>query len=449
MELNSNLKALIKLFKENGYQLYLVGGCVRDLLMNIKPNDYDLTTDARPDQMKNLETSFKIIPTGEKYGTITFLVNNETFEVTTFRNDYDYQDSRRPTIVEFSNNLEDDLKRRDFTINSIAYDIDNNSYIDPFNGFEDIKSKIIRTVGKPEERFNEDYLRIIRGYRFSYVYNFEIEENTKRVMRDMIDKINFISNERIQAELTRIFSCDNYDNLENISILLFELFPILKECSICQQNTPFHYTDVYHHSLDAIKNLKKYNLGNEGLLVCSLSLLLHDVGKVETKATDKTVDHFYNHSIVSAKYASNWLDEYCFKNSIKNQIVFLVKYHDIHLDETKDSELYKYLKEGSFNLMMLLVTIQKCDREAQNLDIAINVDTIDLQIRRIRNIYSKYIINGKITLNGKLLIEWGFAPGILYKRILIDVTNKVIDGNLENDINEIKKYVENMYTGIN
>jgi len=449
MNLSSNIKALIKLFKDNGFQLYLVGGCVRDILMNIEPNDYDFTTNARPDQMKKLESSFKIIPTGEKYGTITFLINKEAFEVTTFRNDFDYDDSRRPTIVKFSNNLNDDLKRRDFTINSIAYDTEKDIYIDPFNGANDIKSKIIRTVGDPKERFNEDYLRIIRGYRFSYVYNFKIEENTRIVMRDMIENINQISNERIQSELTRIFSCDNYDNLESISILLFELFPILKECNICEQNNPFHYTDVYHHSLDAIKHLKKFDLDKDGLLVCSLALLLHDVGKVKTKSTNGRIDHFYNHSNASAEYAENWLSMYCFKNTIKNQIVFLVRYHDLHLDESKDSSLYKYLNKGGLDLMMLLVIVQKCDRMAQNLDSNISVEVIDNQIGRIISIHDKYMINERIELNGKLLKEWGYNPGIIYKRILTDVSNKIIDGELLNNEEQIKSYVFDRYSGNN
>ena len=449
MKLSSNLKALIELFRQNGYQIYLVGGCVRDLLMDIEPNDYDLTTDARPDQMKEMNSSFRVIPTGEKYGTITFIVNGETFEVTTFRNDYDYTDSRRPAVVKFSDDLVNDLKRRDFTINAIAYDAEHEKLIDPFGGAEDIRCGIVRTVGNPVERFDEDYLRIIRGYRFSYVYNFKIERNTRRAMRNMIGNINQISNERIQAELTKIFSCPNYEHLENISVLLFELLPILKECYICEQNNPFHYTDVYHHSLDAITSLKKFTLSRDELLVCSLSLLLHDVGKVETKITKGNTDHFYRHSNASARYADDWLSTYCFRNVIKHQIVFLVKYHDLELAEMKDSTLYKYIDRGGLELMMLLLIIQKCDIMAQNIRKGERLEIIDAQSERIRKLHKRYFVDEKIVLNGSHLKEWGFEPGIIFKRILKDVGNKVVDGELENDIDSIESYVRDRYTGNN
>ena len=250
--LNKRCEKLFYAFKRCGYQLYAVGGCVRDSILSIEPKDIDFCTNATPDQMRevcdylriNYHLCIEIIPTGERFGTLTFRFPefDEQYEITTYRNDGRYEDGRHPKEVSFSDNLKEDLKRRDFTCNAIAYSVFS-GYVDPFNGKQDIENKIIRCVGNPEERFNEDALRIIRLVRFALKYKFEIDMDTYKAAKKLIDNIQYVSKERIGAEFVKIFSykyidcfktSKNYKTYDLLVSLLRKIFPNCQRDEVVQ-----------------------------------------------------------------------------------------------------------------------------------------------------------------------------------------------------------------------
>lgn len=219
MTFNKDIEYIFEIFKKSAYQIYLVGGCVRDMIMGLEPHDYDFTTDATPKQMKEIAEEFnvEIIPTGEKYGTMTFKVNGSNYEITTFRADGNYSDGRRPDDVIFSNKLEDDLKRRDFTINALAMDSEGN-IIDLFKGQEDIKNRIIRAIGDPDERFQEDGLRVMRALRFAYRFKFKLDFMTENALIGNIKNLKNVSQERIDTELFKILDYKGYVDEPNYAL---------------------------------------------------------------------------------------------------------------------------------------------------------------------------------------------------------------------------------------
>ena len=250
--INKRCEEIFNGFHRCGYEIYAVGGCVRDSILNIQPKDIDFCTNATPEQMRYVSRVIKyyshmeveIIPTGEKFGTLTFRFPNfdEQYEITTFRNDGRYEDGRHPKEVSYANTLEEDLKRRDFTCNAIAWN-PIKGYVDPFNGRQDIENKIIRCVGNPEERFNEDALRIIRLVRFAIKYDFEIDMDTYTAAKKLINNIQYISNERIGAEFIKIFSykytdcfktSKNYKTYDLLATLLRKIFPNCQRDDVVQ-----------------------------------------------------------------------------------------------------------------------------------------------------------------------------------------------------------------------
>jgi poly(A) polymerase/tRNA nucleotidyltransferase (CCA-adding enzyme) len=317
-----------------GYESYLVGGCVRDLILGNKPKDWDITTKATPEEIQ------KIFPNSfyeNRFFTVGVKTNSEdptlkVIEITTFRKEGKYSDYRHPDKVVFAKTLKEDLKRRDFTINALALDM-NLKVIDLFGGLEDIKNKIIKTVGNPNKRFKEDPLRMIRAIRLACYLNFSIDKKTFDSIKNLSSFIQFIANERIRDEFVKIILSENATNgieLLRESNLLIEIIPELIQCYNVGQNKHHKY-DVYTHLLKSLEYTVKKNFPLE----IRLAALFHDIGKPLTKQGEGPDSTFYNHEIVGAKITKNILERLRFpKNTIK-KVVHLVRHHMFYLEVDK------------------------------------------------------------------------------------------------------------------
>lgn len=312
---------IIMRLSEAGYEAYVVGGCVRDAILDRRAADWDITTNARPEEVKALFP--RTIDTGIQHGTVTVLSGREGFEVTTYRIDGEYQDGRHPSQVTFTPSLTEDLKRRDFTINAMAYN-DTEGLIDIFGGMEDLKEGRIRCVGDPKERFTEDGLRILRAVRFSAQLDFEIEDQTREAIREFAPGLSRISAERIQTELVKLLTSDHPETFRILydTGITSVILPEFDTCMETPQNHPHHCCCVGEHTLLALKAI-------EADKVLRLSALLHDIGKPGTHSRDaQGVDHFYGHGEAGAELAGRILRRLKFDNDTISRVKHLVRFHD-------------------------------------------------------------------------------------------------------------------------
>lgn len=423
-KLPNYINEILERLNNANHEAYVVGGAVRDMVRGIEPNDYDITTNCTPDEIENLFIDKKLVKVGKKYGTIIVLNNGEDIEITTYRSDGEYIDGRRPDKVEFSSKLEDDLKRRDFTINALAY----NNYdglIDLYGGLSDIENKIIKAVGDPYKRFNEDYLRILRGIRFASQLQFNIEKNTIKAMKKNSRFINLISSERIRKEFFLMILSDKPSNsirlLDEIGILKI-LFPEIYNMKKFNQRTPFHTMDLYEHSLCVMDN-------TDARLEQRLGGLFHDIGKLETfSIDDKTgIGHFYGHSQIGTEMTIAIMKRLKASNILTEDVSNIVHYHMNNKDEISLSGLKRLLNKFGKNIDNLF-KVQMADTICSN--------NIESNIERIkkREIKIKEIINGKepynrkdLQINGNDLIEVGYKEG----RVLGEILEYLFDLVLE------------------
>ena len=330
----NDLKMIHSALAENNHQCYLVGGCIRDGLLGKEPKDYDLTTSASTEEIFNaLCDKVELIPTGIEFGTWTIVINENTYEITTFRSDmYDGDHSGHyPTAIKQVATIEEDLSRRDFTINAIAYNFINDKIIDPCNGQEDLERKFIRCVGNPVIRFTEDPLRMLRAIRFqSQLDGFSIVTWTRNSIWDCRELIKHISGERIQMELNKILLANPIVLDRPYSIhLLQEIMPEFTSLRTIQQNNPWHSYNAYTHSIKATEII-------EPELHLRLAMLFHDLGKYDTLTTDDNgIDHFYNHGIISCDKAREILKKLRYSNEMIDKVCLLIKEHDRRIEPTK------------------------------------------------------------------------------------------------------------------
>lgn len=318
MELTKPVKHVMDTLENAGFEAWLVGGGVRDSLMGNTPKDYDITTNARPQQVMELfEHSH---PTGIEHGTVTVVEDGEPVEVTTFRAEGKYSDHRHPDEVRFVDNIEDDLARRDFTVNAMAWN-PKRGLVDPFGGQEDLKKGIIRAVGNPERRFEEDALRMLRAIRFAARYGFEIEENTLKALEDKADLTKSLAVERVVPEVESVLK-DNPDYIEQMIPLLKPWIPELEQMAATEQNTHYHYTDVLHHTIDAIKASPSKDPS------VLWALLLHDAGKPAVRQFYNGEDHFKKHELESYKIAKRVVKDLKLPAKMQKEIPQLVLHHD-------------------------------------------------------------------------------------------------------------------------
>ena len=319
---------LIHALQEGGYEAYVVGGCVRDSILNRPVHDWDICTSATPREMVEIFKDKRIIETGLKHGTITVLNGDGQYEITTFRTDGEYSDCRRPDSVTFVKDLYEDLYRRDFTINAMAYN-DEVGLVDPFDGIKDINIQVIRCVGNPIDRFNEDGLRIMRAIRFAAQLDFAIENSTEVVLSLLARNLYNISVERISDELRKIMSSSRSSIIMENEEVLKRIIPEFTACIGFQQNNPYHYLTVERHIWLSLIFSETDNL------YVNLTLLFHDIGKPECYTEDENgIGHFYGHPETSAKIADRIMRRLKFDNYTRESVVELVKYHDAEINPT-------------------------------------------------------------------------------------------------------------------
>lgn len=350
--------AAIMLLRLNGYEAYLVGGCVRDLFMGKFPKDWDITTNARPEEVKQAFYGYKYFETGLKHGTITVIVEETPLEITTYRVDGDYSDNRHPDNICFSQSLQEDLSRRDFTMNALAYDIDG-QVIDFYQGRSDISAGIIRCVGDPEKRFSEDALRILRALRFSSVLGFKIERATAAAIHDTKHLLENISAERICEELTKILCGKNSRSVlkeyaDVINIPIPELSPMF---GFAQRNK-YHCYDVWEHTIAAIEKSPPLPAGR-------WAALFHDIGKPACFSLGEDGrGHFYGHQSKSKEIADNVMGRLKFDNATRDKVLQLVENHMLIL--RPDKKYIKRLLNGmGEDLFKDLLQLQRADNLAQ------------------------------------------------------------------------------------
>ncbi len=323
--LPENVKNIIEELNKAGYEAYAVGGCVRDSILGRIPNDWDITTNAKPLDVKSIFR--RTVDTGLKHGTVTVLIGKEPYEVTTYRIDGEYEDSRHPKEVSFTSDLKEDLLRRDFTINAMAYN-DTDGLVDIFGGMEDIEAKVIRCVGEPRERFSEDALRLLRAIRFAAQLGYNIEEKTYEAIKELSPTLKNISAERIQAELNKILVSDNPSMLKTAfeTGLTAQFIPELDLCFNTVQNNPHHCYNVGDHIIKAIESIEPDK-------TLRLTMLLHDIAKPQCKKTGEDgIDHFHGHQIKSSEMAVDILRRLKYDNDTIDKTKRFVKYHDERLE---------------------------------------------------------------------------------------------------------------------
>lgn len=322
IEIPKSVKLIIDILENNGYEAFAVGGCVRDTILKRNPQDWDITTSALPHQVKELFR--RTLDTGLQHGTVTIMISHVGYEVTTYRIDGEYSDNRRPESVEFTTNLIEDLKRRDFTINAMAYN-PREGLVDAFDGISDIKRKLIRCVGNPEERFGEDALRILRAVRFSAQLGFEIDENTMKAITKLSHTLEHISAERIQNELEKLIMSDNPGKLIDAykAGITKAVLPEFDKMMECPQITPYHKYNVGEHTVKVIENVPKNK-------IIRWAALFHDVSKPEVMYIDKKNGrtHFKGHPVAGSERVPQIMRRLKMDNKTIKTVARLVACHD-------------------------------------------------------------------------------------------------------------------------
>lgn len=424
------VKSIINTIQEAGFEAYAVGGCIRDSILGREPEDWDITTSARPQQIKQL---FKrTVDTGIKHGTVTVMLEKEGFEVTTYRIDGKYEDSRHPKEVAFTGSLIEDLKRRDFTINAMAYN-EAQGLVDIFEGMKDLERGSIRCVGNPEERFTEDALRMLRAIRFSAQLGYRIEEKTYEAIKALAPTLNRISAERIQVEMTKILVSPNPDYLRTAydTGVTSVVFPEWDRAMETPQKHPHHCFDVGEHILHSLKEVQPDK-------ILRYAVLLHDIAKPETLTVDDTgVTHFHGHAAKGEEMSRIILRRLRMDNETINKVSRLVCFHDYGSSITPDCRLIRRaLNKIGEDLFPSLLQIRKADILAQS------DYHREEKLSRLRAWEACYeeVLQAKdcvslktLAINGKDLIEAGFAPGREIGCILDGLLQEVLEEPCKNN----------------
>lgn len=357
MVLPEDVRQCMDDLQKKGYKVHAVGGCVRDSLLGLTPHDYDLCTNATPEQICQVFSNHRLIRNGEKHGTIGVVKGHKVYEITTYRTEGTYADNRHPDSVTFVDRIEEDLARRDFTVNAMAYH-PKTGYVDPFHGEDDLCSGILRAVGDPETRFREDALRILRGVRFACRFQLTPEPKTMQAMEKLAPLMENLAAERVYSELTQILCQMTGKDLITYQKILLQVIPELKESVDFQQSNPHHAYDVFTHTAYVVSAA-----GNDPAL--RWAALLHDVGKPKTYTQDeKGIGHFYGHAKESALIAQDVLQKLKAPTELREQVVFLIEHHVDNLSADRLSLRKKLSKYGADNLRKLIL-LQLADQSGK------------------------------------------------------------------------------------
>lgn len=444
IKLPDDVQEIMSVIKEYGATSYVVGGCVRDSILDREPHDWDICTPALPSEIlvEFEERGYRVIPTGLQHGTITVHLNDNNYEITTFRRDGEYSDVRHPDTVEFTSDLIYDLERRDFTINAMAYNPEE-GLVDPFNGCRDIQNRIIRCVGNPDDRFQEDGLRILRALRFSCQLNFVIDETTGRAMLDNKELISNVSMERINTEFIKIinaeyvFSFPFYSYNKIISQFIPEVVPMVS----FDQHNPYHYLDVFAHSCQVLTICRIYNAD----LITKLAAFFHDIGKPHCYQDDENgIRHFKGHGKVSADMTDVIMRRLKFDNDTREKVVQLVYYHDASFEVGK-KYVRRWLNKMGVDQFKRLLVLRRADimgqselnrdERLQKLD-SVNKCLEEVLAEKPAFSVKDLEIDGKDVMKYMLMDE---CPEVGYW--LKHILNMVIDGQLQNNREDLIYYM--------
>ena len=429
IKMPENAKGIIDKLRTCGYDAYAVGGCIRDSIMGKIPYDWDICTSALPEEVLEVLGERNIIENGLKHGTVTVHIDGENYEITTFRTDGQYLDNRHPENVTFVRELKEDLSRRDFTMNSLAYNY-SEGLIDIFGGRDDINNSIIRCVGDPDKRFGEDALRILRALRFSSQLGFSIEEKTSASIHKNAELLKNISAERIMSEFTKILMGKNVEDvLMNYKDVIAVFIPEIKPMFGFEQHNPHHVYDVWQHTVKSVACVK-----NERIL--RLTAFFHDIGKPKTFTVDSGgKGHFHGHSEVSDRMADDILKRLKTDNNTIATVRLLIKLHDLR-PKADEKNVRRLMYETGKENYPLLMDIKRADALAQNPE----MHGYKLEyIAQLENIYKqelekKSAFNLKtLAVNGRDIINTGVRDGRTIGMILEYLLDRVIDGDIEND----------------
>ncbi len=430
---------ILKKLQDNGFEGYLVGGCVRDSIMGNTPHDWDICTNAKPEQTQACFSEYNTIDVGKKHGTIGVIMHGGIYEITTYRVDGEYEDNRHPQSVEFTSNIKDDLSRRDFTVNAIAYN-ESNRLVDPFGGREDITKKLIKCVGNPIDRFGEDSLRILRGMRFASRFGFDIETRTAKAVHDCKSLLHNVANERIREELIGILCGKSVEQILNeYRDVIAEIIPEITPCFDFEQRTPHHCYDVYRHIVHSVGVIEPDPL-------LRMTMLMHDIGKPQACTTGyEGRRHFKGHPKISAQIADRVLKRLRFSNAFIADCLKLVEYHDVRFSGNKRTVRRILGKIGREN-MERLFKIQYADTMSQsdyNREQKLsNIETAKNHLEEIIRDNECFSLK-QLAVNGSDLIEIGITNGKEIGDTLNYLFEKVLNEELENDRQALINAVKN------
>jgi len=440
-----DILSVVQRFQKSGFECYLVGGSVRDLILGHEIYDYDFATNAKPTDVMKMFS--KVIPTGIKHGTVSVLKNGKTFEITTYRADGKYIDGRRPESVSFSNSLEEDVMRRDFTINGLACDVENGEIIDYVGGLADLEKKIIKTIGEPAARFSEDGLRTYRACRFAAKLNFEIEKETFDAISEALNIAKLVSVERIRDELNKLLEAEKPSiGIEYFrkSGLLKQFLPELDQCYDVDQNK-YHLYDVYYHSVYSCDAAIR-----EDPLI-RLAALLHDVGKVPARRPGADGDStFYNHEVIGARMAKKIMKRLKYSNDEIARVNNLIINHMFHYtNDWTDGAVRRFMRKVGVENLNDLLYLRLADRKGNGSRDGLPAPIKKLQMRIDRAIEEENAITVRdLNIDGRIIMEeFDLKPGPIIGRILNELLEEILDdpekNNLETLLPMAREIVEN------
>lgn len=408
IEIPQKAEQILDTLHQAGYEAYVVGGCVRDSILGRTPGDWDITTDAKPQEVKKLFR--RTIDTGIEHGTVTVMLGRDGYEVTTYRIDGEYADSRHPKDVTFTASLREDLRRRDFTINAMAYNQEE-GLIDAFDGIKDIRRRLIRCVGDPMERFGEDALRIMRAIRFSAQLDYAVEEQTQQAIRALAPTLSRISAERVQTELVKMLCSDHPGRLRDAYEMGITgvVLPEFDRCMQTPQNHPHHIYSVGEHIIVSMENIRADR-------VLRLTMLFHDVGKPLTVSEDeKGIHHFYGHAAKSAELTHEIMQRLKFDRETMTRVCNLVRYHDLYIgQDTTPADVRIAVYEVGEKDFPLLLEVKRADMLAQSM---YQRDSKEAVLAQVQGMYEDILNAGEclslkqLSVRGQDLIAAGISPG--------------------------------------
>lgn len=436
------LFSLSHVFADSGHGCYVVGGALRNIAMGEDPEDYDIATDATPEAVMKLFR--RSIPTGIKHGTVTVLFEGQTFEVTTFRTEGAYTDGRRPDRVEYVGTIEEDLSRRDFTINGMAYDLVHHHFVDPYGGMKDLERRTVRAIGSPRERFSEDGLRLLRCVRFAGCLGFSVEENTLRALEDEKGRIRAVSPERVREEFSKMLLAEDPTwglSLLRDSGLMEEILPVLYRTRLTPQERGLD-KNVLDHSIRSAAAAPAESL------TLRLAALFHDVGKYDTQeGTPPGPLSFHGHEAVSAEETHAVLKRFRYPNAVVDEVCHLIRHHMIRYDESwSDGAVRRFVRTIGRENLENWFALRKADALGKGVPLKGSPGLRSLS-ERIDSVVTREsaLSVGDLAVSGEDLAALGIPRGPEMGVILRALLETVLDDPRQNQPEQLKTIAQRFY----